>query len=128
MHGLIFGTTTTPYPSGVTSDEGILAPLQYVGLGTIADLRGRDLSGKIILIHVRAFEDVLYHSGLESAKRIAKTTGAAGMILWMDLPGNEKYATQLFDGHKWIDQIPWVTIGYEDGLYLRKLIESLPEG
>ena len=110
------GTTTTPYPSGVTSDEGILAPLQYVGLGTIADLRGRDLSGKIILLHVRAFEDVLYHSGLESAKRIAKTTGAAGMILWMDLPGNEKYATQLFDGHKWIDQIPWVTIGYEDGL------------
>jgi hypothetical protein len=122
------GTATTPYPSGVTSDLGILAPLQYVGLGTIADLRGRDLSGKIILLHVRAFEDVLYHSGLESAKRIAKTTGAAGMILWMDLPGNEKYATQLFDGNKWIDQIPWVTIGYEDGLYLRKLIESLPEG
>ena len=120
-------TATTPYPSGVTSDVGILAPLQYVGLGTIADLRGRDLSGKIILLHVRAFEDVLYHSGLESAKRIAKTTGAAGMILWMDLPGNEKYATQLFDGYKWIDQIPWVTIGYEDGLYLRKLIESLPE-
>ena len=34
--------------------------------------------------------------GLSAAARIASTTDAAGIILWMDAPGNASYATQIF--------------------------------
>lgn len=120
-------SAATAYPSGTTPTEGLVGKLEYVGLGTPADLRGRDLSGKIALLHVRVFDGVLLHSGLASAKRIATNTNAAGMILWMDLPGNSKHATQLYTPEGFVEQIPWVSIGFEDGLYLRKLIESLPQ-
>jgi len=41
----------------------------------------------------------------------------------MDLPGNAKHATQLYTPTGWIDSIPWTSIGFEDGTYLRRLID-----
>lgn len=118
----------TAYPSGVTDEKGLVAPLEYVGLGSAADLHGRDLTGKIALLYVRVFDGVLMHSGLAAAARIAATTDAAGIVLWMDAPGNAGYATQIFSPEGgWIDSLPWTNIGFQDGLYLRQLIEANPE-
>jgi len=124
---VLLESTATAYPSGTTEEEGLNLPIEYVGLGSKAELRGKDLKGKIALLYVRVFNGVLMHSGLVAANRIAMETDAEGIILWMDLPGNAKHATQLFsftDG--WLDSIPWVSIGFEDGFYLRQLIESNP--
>jgi Zn-dependent M28 family amino/carboxypeptidase len=97
-------------------------------MGSRAELRGRDLSGKIALLYVRCWEGVLMHSGHLAAARIAKLTDAAGIILWLDLPGNTKYAAQLWGMEGPMTDVPWVNIGFQDGLYLRKLIEhSDPE-
>jgi hypothetical protein len=119
-------SAATAFPSGVTPTEGLTLPLEYVGLGSAAELRVRDLNGKIALLYVRVFDGVLMHSGLAAADRIASETDAEGVILWMDLPGNVKHATQLFKMDGWIDSIPWVSVGFEDGLYLRRLIERAP--
>ena len=116
-------SAATAYPSGVTPPEGLTLPVEYVGFGTAAELRGKDLEGKIALLYVRVFDGVLMHSGLASANRIATETNAEGLILWMDLPGNAKHATQLYTPTGWIDSIPWTSIGFEDGAYLRRLID-----
>ena len=116
----------TAFPSGVTAPEGLSAPIVYVGLGTRADLRGKDIKGKIALLYVRVWEGVLMHSGHLAALRLVKQYGAAGVILWLDLPGNNKFAAQLFSPEGFLTQVPWTNIGYEDGLYLRKRIERSP--
>ena len=116
-------SAATAYPSGVTPPGGLTLPVEYVGFGTAAELRGKDLKGKIALLYVRVFDGVLMHSGLASANRIATETNAEGIILWMDLPGNAKHATQLYTPTGWIDSIPWTSIGFEDGAYLRRLID-----
>ncbi len=116
-------SAATAYPSGVTPPGGLTLPVEYVGFGTAAELRGKDLEGKIALLYVRVFDGVLMHSGLASANRIATETNAEGIILWMDLPGNAKHATQLYTPTGWIDSIPWTSIGFEDGAYLRRLID-----
>ncbi len=113
----------TAFPSGTTPAEGLTAPIEYVGMGTRADLRGKDLKGKIALLYVRAWEGVLLHSGHLAAVRLVKQHGAESVILWLDLPGNEKYAAQLFSQDGFLTEVPWTNIGYEDGLYLRKRLE-----
>ena len=118
-----FKSAATACPSGVTPPGGLRLPVEYVGFGTAAELRGKDLKGKIALLYVRVFDGVLMHSGLASANRIATETNAEGIILWMDLPGNAKHATQLYTPTGWIDSIPWTSIGFEDGAYLRRLID-----
>lgn len=121
-----FNSAMTAFPSGVTEVSGLTAPIEYVGLGTRADLRGKNLEGKIALLYVRAWEGVLLHSGHLASLRLVKQHGAAGVILWLDLPGNNQYAAQLFSSEGFLTEVPWTNIGYEDGLYLRKLIEHSP--
>ncbi len=45
-----FEHAITPFPSGVTGEEGVEAELIYVGQGTASELQGRDLEGKIVLL------------------------------------------------------------------------------
>ena len=116
-------SAATAFASGVTPPGGLTLPVEYVGFGSVAELRGKDLKGKIALLYVRVFDGVLMHSGLAAANRIATETNAEGIILWMDLPGNAKHATQLFTPTGWVDSIPWTSVGFEDGAYLRRLID-----
>jgi hypothetical protein len=121
--GYTFKSAMTAFASGTTPPDGITAPIEYVGMGSRAELRGRDLTGKIALLYVRCWEGVLMHSGHLAAARIAKLTDAAAVILWLDLPGNARYAAQLWGMEGPMTDLPWVNIGFQDGLYLRKLIE-----
>ncbi len=119
-------TAMTAWPSGATSEEGLTAPIEYVGLGSPADLRGKDLKGKIALLYVHTFEGVLMHGGYGPAIRLAKEYGAAGVILWYDAPGNDTYAGVMYDSVGIMKETPWTNIGYTDGVYLRKRIEHAP--
>jgi hypothetical protein len=123
--GYRFRSAMTAFPSGVTPAQGITAPVEFVGMGSPAELRGRDLSGKIALVYVHVWEDVLFHTGLMAMARLTEGTGAVGAILWLDRPGNAQVAAQVWnpENDEWFTDIPWANIGSYDGVYLRKLIE-----
>lgn len=115
-----FGTAMAGFQAGVTPEEGITAPVEYVGLGSPADLMGRDLTGKIALVYSQVYEGVHIHSARAVVSRLVNEGKALGVIVWLDLPQNGRYACRCGDdAHK----IPWVTVGSYDGLYLRKVIE-----
>ncbi|NWG45676.1 MAG: M28 family peptidase [Alphaproteobacteria bacterium] len=108
-------------PSAQTPEGGIKAHLAYVGLGHPADLMGRDLTGRIALVYSVPQPSAFYHSGLTSVRRIAQMTNAAGILMVMDLPGNVVVAGNL----GWsAGKIPLMTLGKDDGDYLRELIEA----
>lgn len=119
-------TAMTAWPAGATSQEGLSAPIEYVGLGSPADLRGKNVKGKIALLYVHTFEGVLMHSGYGPAMRLVEEYGAAGVILWYDAPGNDTYAGVMYDRNGIMKKTPWTNIGYNDGVYLRKRIEHAP--
>ena len=60
------------------------------GLGTKADLMGRDLKGKVALIHGRAWGGGVIDSSAAATARIAKT-GALATVSLIDRPGNGKF-------------------------------------
>ena len=108
-----------------TPPEGIEAQLVYVGLGTPADLRGRDLRGKIALVHSRALAGASFHTGESVVSRIAAAGEALGVIVMLDQPGNGQVLTRNGpDGPK----IPNLSLGFLDGTYLRKAIEHSTAG
>ncbi|MBW2270724.1 MAG: M28 family peptidase [Deltaproteobacteria bacterium] len=113
-----FGSPSTP-------PEGLEAPLVYVGLGTAADLRGRDLSGKIALVHGRALGGAHLNTGESALSRIVRAGKAVGVLVIVDQPGNAQVLTRNGpDGPR----IPNMTLGFLDGTYLRKAIEQAPAG
>jgi len=95
----------------------IEAPLIYVGLGTKADLMGRDLKGKVALIHGRAWGGGVIDSSAAATARIAKT-GALATVSLIDRPGNGKFLAR--GG----GLIPHMNLGFIDGTFLRKVIEN----
>lgn len=97
--------------------KSIEAPLVYVGLGTKADLMGRDLEGKIVLIHGRAWGGGVIDSSAGATARIAKS-GALATVSLIDRPGNGKFLAR---GGR---IIPHMNLGFIDGTYLRKVIEN----
>ncbi|MBW2271465.1 MAG: M28 family peptidase [Deltaproteobacteria bacterium] len=111
------------YGSPSTPPEGIEAPLVYVGLGTPADLRDRDLKGKIALVHSRALAGASFHTGESAVSRIVAAGDAVGVIVMVDQPGNAQVLTRNGpDGPK----LPNLSVGFLDGTYLRKAIEHAP--
>jgi hypothetical protein len=120
-----FATAMTGFQGGVTPERGITAPVEYIGLGSPADLFGRDLAGKIALVYSKVYEGVHIHSARAVVSRLVEEGRALGVIVWLDLPQNGRYAARCGDdAHK----IPWVTIGNYDGYYLRKVIEHSGPG
>jgi len=117
----VFKTAFAAFEPGVTPPEGIEAEVVYVGLGSPAELMGRDLEGKIALVYSQVYEGVHIHSARSVVPRLAEQGKALGVIVWLDLPGNGKYACRCGDGS---ENIPYLTVGYLDGLYLRKVIEA----
>ena len=118
MHSAMAG-----YGAPSTPVEGLTAPLVYVGLGTPADLRGRDLRGKIALVHSRAMAGASFHTGESALSRIVAQGHAVGAIVMIDQPGNAQVLTR--NGHDG-PKLPNTSVGFLDGTYLRKAIERAP--
>jgi hypothetical protein len=113
----------TAYTSGLTPPDGFEAEVVYAGHGTVADLMGRDLDGKIVLISSKVFEGVHAHTARVAVSRIAARGDALGVIVALDLPGNGTYAARCDS-----TTFPWIVVSNLDGLYLRRVIEAAGPG
>lgn len=121
----------TPFPSKTTPAGGLKAELVYVGDGTAAELAGRDLTGKIVMVRGRAESSALFSSVRIAYSRIA--TGQwgepAGFIVWWQIPGVKQVAGRVGapgGGDQLGEVMPWISINDENGYYLRKLIDRAP--
>src|SRR5262245_48194546 len=78
-----------PQPSGATAQ--VTAPVVYVGHGTDADLSGRDVRGKIAVVHVRPEPSLFGAAEQGVAAKLVDRLGAVGVINAIEGPGNANY-------------------------------------
>ena len=128
-----FGNALTAYQSATTPIGGLEADVVFVGEGTAAELNGRDLSGKIVLLRSRGLPGGLFHSARTAYSRIVIGSYGmpAGIIVWSDVPNASVVATRvgaIGGGENLGLAVPWTVINDQDGYYLRKLIDrSTPD-
>ena len=127
-HAHVFPDAITPFPSKTTPAEGIEGPLVYVGDGSAAELAGRDLTNKIVMLRGRAESSALFSSVRIAYSRLA--TGRhgvpAGVIVWWAVPGVSQVAGRVGapgGGDELGEALPWISLGDDDGYYLRKLLD-----
>jgi hypothetical protein len=123
-----FPDALTAFVSATTPEGGIEADLIYVGDGTAAELQGRDLTGKIVLLRGRTLPSALINSARTAYSRVA--AGAFGkpaaVVVWWDVPRATQVAGRVGapgGGDRIGLALPWTGIGDEAGLYLRKLLD-----
>jgi len=123
-----FSNALTGYQSATTPKGGVEAEVIYVGEGTPAELQGRDLKDKIVLLRSRGLPGGLFHSARTAYSRIV--IGDYGMpkgiIVWPDIPNATQVATRVGSiggGENLGLALPWTTINNNDGYYLRKLLD-----
>ena len=124
----VFADAVTPFTSAVTPPGGVLGDVIYVGEGTAAELAGRDLTGRIVLLRATGFPGALFNSARVAFSRIA--TGRfgqpVGVIIWWNTPGALQVAGRVGavgGGDELGQSLPWISLGNDDGLYLRKLLD-----
>jgi hypothetical protein len=81
---------STTFPSGGTHDFKIGdLPVEYVGLGTVADFRGRDVRGKAVMIYSQPMPG-LYTGSADRYGAVVRATsaGAAAVLVAVALPGD----------------------------------------
>ncbi len=128
-----FSDAVTAFPSAVTPDDGVTAPVVYVGDATAAELQGRDLQSKIVLMRGRTHPSVMINSARTAYSRVASGRYGmpAGVVVWWDIPSTKQVAGRVGSpggGDSIGKAVPWTTIGNDDGYYLRKLIDrATPE-
>jgi hypothetical protein len=108
-----------PQPGGATIPGGVLtAPVVYVGHGTDADLAGRDVRGKIAVVHVRPEPSLFGAAEQGVAARLVEKGGAVGVINAIEGPGNAQY----FDGRFACGKAPCFIVGGQDAWFLQTVI------
>jgi hypothetical protein len=116
--GNVILTSAFPQPGGGSIEQGsITAPVVFAGRGTDADLAGRDVRGKIAVIHVRP-EPSLFGSAEQGAAARVVAHGAVAVIQAVEGPGNVLY----FDGRFAADATPAFMVGGQDGWFLETVI------
>ena len=107
-----------PQPGGATIDGGSLtAPVVYVGHGTDADLAGRDVKGRIAVVHVRPEPSLFGAAEQGVAAKLAKL-GAVGVVNAVEGPGNAFYVDPRFA----CGAQPCFMIGGQDAWFLQQVI------
>jgi hypothetical protein len=107
-----------PQPGGATIPGGrVTAPVVYAGRGTDADLAGRDVRGKIAIVHVRP-EPSLFGSAEQGVAQKIASKGAAGVINAVEGPGNAFYIDPRFA----CGTSPCFMVGGQDGWFLETVI------
>jgi|SRR5579871_6429116 len=127
-------TAQPAYSTPGTGDRGVDLEVVYAGLGSEADLIGRDLRGKAVLIfsnpmpgswrHTSTQEAVMSDDGARTTLlQLAEKRGAAAIICSIQLPGNIR--TQLYPTGT---RVPTFSMGMKDGADLREMIARAPTG
>lgn len=92
----------------------------WVGLGTEADFKGRDVKGKLVIIQSVPTPGAINNSaGWNGANKRASERGAAALLVSLAVPGNLQYQMWVRGG-----PIPSFSIGTDDLAVLRELIET----
>ena len=111
-------TSAFPQQGGATIPGGrVTAPVIYVGHGTDADLAGRDVKGKIAVVHVRPEPSLFGAAEQGVAAKLAKL-GAVGVVNAIEGPGNAFY----FDGRFACGAQPCFIVGGQDAWFLQQVI------
>lgn len=123
-----FERPITAFVSATTPKGGVEAPMIYVGDGTAAELHGRDLTDKIVLLRGRTQPGALLSSARTAYSRVAAGDYGkpAGVVVWWDVPKTLQVAGRVGapgGGDSIGSALPWTTIGNDAGLYLRKLLD-----
>lgn len=101
----------------LTEPAGIEAELVYVGLGTPADLVGRELKGRIAVVHSVLQQSTFSHTAVGVPARLEKA-GAVGVLTVMEVPG----AVQLKPFGLHCEHIPCFALNQDDGRFLEEVI------
>jgi hypothetical protein len=131
---LKLATAQPAYTTPGTSDAGLDLEVVYAGLGSEADLIGRDLRGKAVLIFSNPMPGSWRHTSTQEASvdeqgvrtnwlQLAEKKGAAAIICSIQLPGNIR--TQLYPTNT---RVPTFSMGMKDGIDLREMIAKAPAG
>jgi hypothetical protein len=114
---IALGSAQPDYRANALPPGGIDVEAVYGGLGSEADLKGKDVKGKAV------FTYTMLGMPNEDAVKRADDKGAAVMFEVDMLPGNMRY--QAYPSNT---KAPAFTVGSDDGLAVRDLIASLPQG
>lgn len=131
---LSLATAQPAYTTPGTPDAGVDLEVVYAGLGSEADLIGRDLRGKAVLIFSNPMPGSWRHTSTQEAitdadgarttlLQLAEKRGAAAIICSIQLPGNIR--TQLYPTGT---HVPTFSMGMKDGIDLREMIARAPAG
>jgi hypothetical protein len=114
--------TTFPITDTVgTGTATIVAPAIWLGLGTAADFKDRDVRGKAVLLYSAPTPGGRDHMARWSGSMLrANKAGAAMVFIVMDVPGNVTSEPEAGRG----TTVPTLTIGMKEGTAIREAIES----
>ncbi len=114
--------TTFPITDTVgTGGKGIEAPAIWLGLGTPADFKDRDVHGKAVLLYSSPTPGGRDHFARWSGSMLrANKAGAAMALIVMDIPGNVTTEPEAGAG----TTVPTLTIGMKEGTAIREAIEA----
>jgi len=107
------------YATTATNGNPLDAPVAYVGLGSDADLAGRDIRGKVVLI----FRDGPGYSFPPALLKRLESAGAVAIFMSDSRGGN--FSAQAYRS---ASSVPTFNLGTEDGVALRDLIAKAPAG
>ncbi len=110
-------TSAFPAESAPTGIDGIESELVYVGLSKPADLIGRDLKGKIAVVHSNLQISSFFHTAVGITASLA-AAGAVGVVVVMDIPG----PVQLFPFGIGSPRLPVFSVDGDDGAFLEDVI------
>jgi Peptidase family M28 len=114
--------TTFPITDTVgTGADAISAPAIWLGLGTAADFKDRDVRGKAVLLYSMPTPGGRDHTARWSGSMLrANKAGAAMVFIVMDNPGGVTTEPEAGQG----TTVPTLTISMKEGTALREAIET----
>jgi hypothetical protein len=110
-------TLTSAFPQQGSATGNLTAPIVFVGRGTLADLAGRDLHGKIAVMHVRP-EPSLFGSAEQGIPAQLVKRGAVAVVEAVEGPGNVNY----YDPRFGCAPAMCFMVGGQDGWFLEQVI------
>ena len=114
---IVLDSAQPDYRAAALPPGGIDVEAVYAGMGSAADLVGKDLKGKAV------FTYTMFGTHNEDAVKRADESGAVAIFEADVLPGNMRY--QAYPSNT---RAPAFTLGGDDGLAVRDLMASLPPG
>jgi hypothetical protein len=114
---IVLESAQPDYRAAALPPGGIDVEAVYAGMGSAADLVGKDLKGKAV------FTYTMFGTHNEDAVKRADESGAVAIFEADVLPGNMRY--QAYPSNT---RAPAFTLGGEDGLAVRDVMASLPPG